>query len=148
MKVVQQKERAVWSLGDYGATNHHHHHRQCQQLSNLGMTNRVTDSRTFFQKLHPNFGRTNCVTNSRTIFHRLHTILGITNCVSISRTICQRPRAIFRMTLFVIWQIVSRTMTLFVKLDDIIVPKGQNRQIVTLILYVSSIFQIIAHNMV
>ena len=36
----------------------------------------------------------------------------------------------------------------FVKLDDTIVRKEQYRQIVTLILYVSSIFQIIAHNMV
>ena len=93
-------------IDNHSKTNHHHHYRQYQQLSNLGMTNRVTDSRTIFQKLHPNFGRTNCVTNSRTIFHRLHTILGITNCVSISRTICQRPRAIFRMTLFVLCQIV------------------------------------------
>ena len=28
----RNRARAVWSLGDNGATNHHHHHHQCHQL--------------------------------------------------------------------------------------------------------------------
>ena len=77
------------------------------------MTNHVSNSPTTFHRLHLILVMTNRVSHSRTISHRLHTILGLSNRVSKSCTIFQRPCAIFRMTLFVMWQIVSGAMTLF-----------------------------------
>ena len=67
------RARAVWSLGDNGATNHHHYHRQCHQLQTVssrsfnqsnsviyGLKRSVVLRWLFDAVLHSSFNRWSC----------------------------------------------------------------------------------------